>query len=154
MDGGHLNPTPGIWFTCPGGADLNDENYTNCFGQNSAAAPIVAGVAGLVLSVNPNLERTEVEDILRITAEKIEASEAGYSPVPPSVLGFSKTHGYGRVNALGAVSEAKATAPSETTYVTVCVLVVVFLVILIIWCWVPRLRRLQRQTTQDHVASV
>jgi len=144
-DDGMLNPAPGGgWFSCPGGADLADGDYTNCFGQNSAAAPIVAGVAGLVLSVNPGLTRVEVEDIIRTTADKIEASVAGYQPSPSSVVGVSRTHGYGRVNAFKAVSQAKdSMGAAKATTTCVIVIVCVILVVLVCcvykwWRWLPR----------------
>jgi hypothetical protein len=68
------------------------------FTGTSAACPQVAGVCALILSVAPNLTRTEIEGILRDTADKIDAATAGYDS-----SGYSNTHGYGRVNARNAV---------------------------------------------------
>lgn len=68
------------------------------FGGTSGATPIAAGIAGLLLSVNPNLTRQQVQQILQETAEKIEPGVANYD-----ANGFSNTHGYGRVNAHRAV---------------------------------------------------
>ena len=79
-----------------------DGLYTNDFGGTSSATPLAAGVAALVLSVNPKLSRDEVRGILRATADKIGT---GYD-----AKGFSPRFGYGRVNAARAVAEAKRSA--------------------------------------------
>jgi hypothetical protein len=65
------------------------------------AAPLVAGIAGLILSVNPNLTKNQVRDILKDTADKI-GSSTSYD-----ASGHSNEYGYGRVNALAAVQNAK-----------------------------------------------
>jgi subtilisin family serine protease len=75
----------------------SSSSYTDNFGGTSSATPLVAGVAGLMLSVNANLTRQQVQLILQNNADKIDAANANY------VNGFSKTHGHGRVNALKAV---------------------------------------------------
>jgi subtilisin family serine protease len=76
-----------------------DGLHTNSFGGTSSATPLAAGVAGLVLSVNPKLSRKEVQDVLQSTADKIGT---GYD-----AQGFSPRFGRGRVNAARAVAEAK-----------------------------------------------
>jgi subtilisin family serine protease len=73
--------------------------YTDTFGGTSSATPLAAGVAGLVLSVNPRLDREEVRQILRRTADKIGR---GYDR-----KGHSRSFGYGRLNAARAVREAR-----------------------------------------------
>lgn len=93
----------GTWSTDQSGAGgFNDGTpprpdaaglYTQDFGGTSSACPTVAGIVGLLLSVNPNLTRTEVQDILQTTAEKIASSDANYD-----TNGFSDHYGYGRVN--------------------------------------------------------
>ncbi|NJM85356.1 MAG: S8 family serine peptidase [Leptolyngbyaceae cyanobacterium RM2_2_21] len=45
--------------------------YTTGFGGTSSACPVVAGVAALVISVNPYLKAYEVRRILQETADKI-----------------------------------------------------------------------------------
>ena len=99
---GYNRSVPVGWCPTPEGAD---DGYTFCFGGTSASTPMVAGVAGLILSVNPNLTRKQVQDILQQTADKIEPSIAKYD-----ATGFSKTHGYGKVNAHKAASAASAIA--------------------------------------------
>jgi Subtilase family len=90
-------------------------------GRTSIAAPLAAGVAALVLSVNPGLTWMEVRDVLRATAVKIDPANADptghwldangdaslVSGLPPV---FSQWYGYGRLNAAAAV----AAAPSPT----------------------------------------
>jgi subtilisin family serine protease len=79
-----------------------DGLFTNQFGGTSAATPLAAGVAALMLSVNPSLDREQVRSILRATAEKIGS---GYDRD-----GHSRESGYGRVHAARAVSAAAARA--------------------------------------------
>jgi subtilisin family serine protease len=68
------------------------------FGGTSGATPVAAGIAGLLLSLEPNLTAEEVREILRHTAEKIDATAANYN-----ADGWSNTHGEGRVNAARAI---------------------------------------------------
>jgi subtilisin family serine protease len=75
-----------------------DGLYFNDFGGTSSATPLAAGVAALVLSVNPNLSRQALRDLLQNTADKIGG---GYD-----ANGHSDDFGYGRVNAGRAVQQA------------------------------------------------
>lgn len=77
-----------------GSAGYSSGNYTTSFGGTSAACPVVAGVAALVLSVDPTLTDAGVKNILYSTA--IDMGSAG----------FDNTYGNGRVNAGGAVAAA------------------------------------------------
>lgn len=78
-------------------------NQYKAFGGTSAATPLVAGVCALILSVNPDLYAHEVKEILQKTADKV-GSQASYTK------GHSHIYGYGRINALEAVKEAKRRA--------------------------------------------
>ncbi len=78
----------------------NFQSYSGRFGGTSHACPVVAGVAALVLSVNPNLTNLEVFNILTETADEV----GGYA----YVNGKSNQMGYGRVNAFSAVMEASS----------------------------------------------
>ncbi|HZA28747.1 MAG TPA: S8 family serine peptidase, partial [Gammaproteobacteria bacterium] len=71
-------------------------SYANDFGGTSSATPLAAGIAGLVLSRNPNLTRKEVKQILRDTADKI-------GPAPYDEKGRNNRYGFGRLNANKAV---------------------------------------------------
>jgi len=75
-----------------GGAGYSSGNYTNSFGGTSAACPVVAGVAALVLSVDPSLTHSQVKNTLYNTAIDMGAS------------GFDNNYGHGRVNAFGALN--------------------------------------------------
>jgi len=107
--------TTGIATTDIAGPDgYSGGDYTNQFGGTSSAAPLTAGVAALVLSVNPALDRVAVQQILQDTARKIDPAGAGYD-----ASGHSPLYGYGKVDALAAVT---ATAGSLGTQVTLNVL--------------------------------
>jgi subtilisin family serine protease len=82
-------------------------DYTNDFGGTSSAAPLAAGIAGLILSVNPELTSNQLRDILKKTAEKIGS---GYD-----ANGHSAVFGFGRINALAAVRAAQAGASGGQT---------------------------------------
>ena len=94
--------------------------YTTTFGGTSSSCPVVAGVAGLMLSANPHLTAREVKQILQQTADKI----VDESPDPQLGLrlgtydnkGHSQWFGYGRVNAHKAVVEAKRRLWRGRTY--------------------------------------
>lgn len=91
--------TLGITTTAPGGG------FTSNFSGTSAATPITAGIAALMLDVSPGLNRTQVQNVIQDTADRIEDSLGVYR----TVNGFSApasgnaTHGNGRVNAFEAV---------------------------------------------------
>ncbi len=76
------------------GYDPGDHYYD--FNGTSSAAPVVAGVAGLLLGLDPTLTAAEVETQLLNTADDL------LSP------GWDPETGFGRVNAFRALSEAPA----------------------------------------------
>lgn len=83
------------WMLNQGFTTNGDWNYTNVYGGTSAAAAMVAGVVGLMLSANSNLTEIEISDILKSTARKLP----GYS----YINGFCNDIGYGLVDAKSAV---------------------------------------------------
>ena len=85
-------------------------NYTNTFNGTSASCPNAAGVAALVLSVEPNLYAEDVRAILNITADRVP----GYVYDSLSVHGTWNTEmGHGRVNADSAVLLAQTYQPGS-----------------------------------------
>lgn len=56
---------------------------TDSFGGTSSATPLVAGVAGLVISANPSLTAAEVISILKQTASK-DLNFTAYAKTPPA----------------------------------------------------------------------
>ncbi len=86
---------------------INGE-YTRAFGGTSAAAPHVAGVAALVLSVNPCLTREEVKYVIESTCTKIRPDLYNYTTNPDHPNGtWNIEVGYGLVNAYAAVQKAQ-----------------------------------------------
>jgi uncharacterized repeat protein (TIGR01451 family) len=98
-------------FVAPGGGGWNEVVTLDIVGTNgyssgdvmfdfagtSAASPHAAGVAALLLSVNPNLTSSEVRDIMRRTCDKIGGG--AYDG------GTNLFYGYGRINAWRALAE-------------------------------------------------
>lgn len=72
--------------------------YANLSGT-SMASPMVAGLAGLILSINPDLPQAQVEDCILSTADNINQAN-------PSFIGQL---GAGRINAFQAALCAQAT---------------------------------------------
>jgi len=77
--------------------DNYDQNYDYVPGT-SMAAPHVSAVAGLILSINPNLNPSQVRAILQNTADKVGSY--------PYTNGFNQEMGHGRLNAYEAVLAA------------------------------------------------
>lgn len=73
----------------------------------SYSAPQVAAIAALMLSVNPNLTNTEVNDIIEQTARKV--GQYSYTTTADRPNGTWNTYmGYGLVDATAAVKAAQA----------------------------------------------
>jgi subtilisin family serine protease len=90
---------------------LNDRGgYTAYMNGTSAAAPMVSGVAALMLEANPNLTWRDVRYILATTARKNDTSDSDWTT---NNAGYPINHnyGFGAVNAAAAVTKAK-TFPS------------------------------------------
>jgi subtilisin family serine protease len=79
-------------ITGTGGYGSGD--YYHRFNGTSSATPNAAGVAALVLSVDPNLRQWEVRDVLRLTAKDLGPA------------GWDEQHGWGRLDAQKALQAA------------------------------------------------
>ena len=89
---------PGKDIAAPG-ASLHSTLFTgvSAYGKKSGssmAAPVVSGVCALMLSANPDLSVDEIKQILYGTA--VDAGDPGWDPY----------YGWGKINALAAVTEA------------------------------------------------
>lgn len=83
--GPHLDvmaPSPGILAPSPSGDSLYDPN----FGGTSAAAPHVAGLAALMLAMDPNLTPEQIRTAMHENADDFGA------------VGFDNFYGHGRIN--------------------------------------------------------
>ena len=88
-----------------GGAGYDAGDYTSTFGGTSSAAPLVAGVAALILEANPNLTWRDLKLLLAETAEKNAPTDPDWS-VNAAGLPFNHKYGFGRVDAAAAVQAA------------------------------------------------
>lgn len=75
----------------------------------SFSAPVVAGVAALVMSTNPALSASQVQEVLQRSADDRGAA------------GWDASYGWGRVNAARAVAQALSTAGPDTAPPTVAI---------------------------------
>lgn len=75
-------------------------DYTASFGGTSSAAPLAAAVAGLLISVYPDITWDEVYELLTDTADKVSPDDAEYDE-----NGFSRYYGFGRINAFAALKK-------------------------------------------------
>ena len=82
------------------------DKYILDFGMTSAACPPVAGVAALVLSINPNLSGRKVKEIIERSCTKVRQDIYSYDSLAPHGA-WDYEMGYGLVNAYQAVLMAQ-----------------------------------------------
>jgi hypothetical protein len=103
-----------IWTTDEQGTSgYANGDYVSNFNGTSSATPHVAGLAGLIMSVNPTLTNQEVRDLIESTCDKISPAMYPYANTAGRPNGtWHQEVGYGRINAERAVSGAVVnTAP-------------------------------------------
>ena len=86
-----------------GSAGYSTGDYVSNFNGTSSACPHVAGVAALILSVNPNLNQKQVADIIEKTAQKVGGYNYSTTSGRPNGT-WNNEMGYGLINAFAAVS--------------------------------------------------
>ncbi len=93
----------------PGGYGSYDGDgaYADGFSGTSAATPVVAGVAALMMAANDRLTAGNVRDVLCATATKNDVADGAYDENGRSIY-----YGCGRVDAGAAVAAVAASAPS------------------------------------------
>lgn len=97
-------------------------NGTASYSGTSMATPHVAGVAALILSINPNLTRTQVTAIIESAAQKVGGYNYQTTPGRPNGT-WHQEMGYGLIDAFAAVQAAdcpttivSGTISSDITY--------------------------------------
>ncbi|MBT33887.1 MAG: peptidase S8, partial [Thalassobius sp.] len=92
---------PGKKINISHSTDSNKQPQSISIGGTSCSTALVAGLAALIFSVNPELSSLEVKNIIIQTADKIDADNAKYDK-----NGHSEYLGFGRINAQKAVEMA------------------------------------------------
>ncbi len=110
---GVLIPTTDLTGT----SGYTETDYILDFNGTSSACPHVAAIAGLILSMNQNLTRKEVVDIIENTAQKV--GNYTYSLIADHPNGtWNNEVGYGLVDAYAAVMAAKTKYLQNQTYLS------------------------------------
>lgn len=95
----------------------DDSDYTPDFNGTSSACPHVAGIAGLILSMNPNLTQKQVAHAIETTARKV--GNYNYTLTAERENGtWNNEMGYGLVDAYAAILAGSSCFPyiSNRTY--------------------------------------
>ncbi len=104
------DPANSTHFDVPGN---ETGDFTALMNGTSAAAPMVAGVAALILEANPELSYRDVKYILATTARKNDPSDANWAQNGAGHW-FNKNYGFGAVDSYSAVQKATAFTPLGT----------------------------------------
>jgi hypothetical protein len=97
-----------------GAAGYTSTDYQPAFDGTSAATPHVAGLAGLLLCLCPELTNVDVRHLIESTCDKISPALYPYANVgtKPSGTWHSET-GYGRINVKSALEAATRQCPTR-----------------------------------------
>lgn len=102
-----------------GSAGYSSRDYATVSGT-SFAAPIISGVAALMLEANPNLGWRDVQEILALTAIRTDANDASWELNAATNwngggMHTSRYYGFGLVDALAAVRFAETWTEQSTS---------------------------------------
>lgn len=95
----------GLTFVAPGEDIYTTEvsgGYYQGFSGTSAATPVSAGIAALILSLNPNLTRTDVYILMVQSCDKVGGYTYNYGQPYDT---YNNEMGYGRINGFTAVTK-------------------------------------------------
>jgi subtilisin family serine protease len=138
---GSGSSTPGITTTDRVGSagynGLADQNYTNGFGGTSSAAPLVAGVMGLLKEVRPGADVRFAKHLLARTSKVVDATDSSTQGDGDGVtagsawktngagLKFNQNYGFGLIDAdaltLAATLYSGVTPAAKTSTGTIAV---------------------------------
>lgn len=91
----------------PSSTDLPDPDYTRCMNGTSAATPLAAGVAALVLQANPNLSWRDVRMVLAASAKQNHPDDPDWQTNAAGHL-INHKYGFGLVDADAAIATAQS----------------------------------------------
>ncbi len=106
---------PGVKIsTCDitGSIGYSSNDFTTSFNGTSAACPVAAGVASLLLDYNPELTSAELKHILNFTAEKVTPYVYDSTTIDGT---WNEEVGHGRINAYLALQQAFNANVNEKT---------------------------------------
>lgn len=92
-------PAGTITTDISGPEGMDDGDYTDRFGGTSSACPVVAGVAGLVMSARKDMSAADVLSLLKATTRPAPFAQ-------PDSEGHDDTYGYGIVDPAAALRSA------------------------------------------------
>jgi thermitase len=76
----------------------SDTNYGSYWGGTSQATPLVSGLAGILLALNPKRTPAQIKAIIEVTADDLTGMPSEDTP------GKDDYYGFGRINALKALT--------------------------------------------------
>jgi Subtilase family len=90
-----------------GAAGYTAGDYTTRFNGTSSATPLVAGLAGLIVSLRPAIDAVQVRSIIERTCDKVSPALYAYANVAGKPSGvWHEEVGYGRIDVERALLEA------------------------------------------------
>lgn len=99
----------------PGAEGGARDDYFGSFNGTSSAAALVAGLAGLILNVNPALGGTQVRRLIERTCDKLSPSIYRYFEKESKPAGsWNSEVGYGCINAMRALRVARSANEAPT----------------------------------------